>query len=229
MSKIENARGRWREWGLKRALYWELMRLLSMVGIRLHYVKVGSDMLQILGEEPIESPAGYDTRVVELAELLAYARSPDLTVQFLEQAFGRGDVCAANFFEGQLVGFSFTGYTRARASDQLDVLIPAGFRYGYKAWTHPDHRRQNLSRLRGYVRRQTLPFERMQRSISFVETHNYASLLHSYRHPRERALHMGFCGWITLFGRQIPFNSRRTRWVGFEMIRRQDDGRRQYV
>jgi hypothetical protein len=40
---------------------------------------------------------------------------------------------------------------------------------------------------------------------------------------------MGFCGWITIFGRQIPFTSRRARWVGFELVRNDDNRRRQYV
>lgn len=65
--------------------------------------------------------------------------------------------------------------------------------------------------------------------ISMAETHNYPSLLHGYRHPRLRGLRMGFCGWITVFGRQIPFNSRRARWIGFEFVRREDHRRRQYV
>jgi hypothetical protein len=229
-AKLQHFRQRKRDWGLKRALHWELMHAMSLIGFRLNYVNVGSNMKEILGEARPTAPTGYETRVVGLAEMLPHAgRVPDLSQAFLEEAFARGDVCTANFFDNQLVGFSFSSFTRARATDQLDVLVPAGFRYGYKSWTHPEHRRANLSRMRGYTRRQTLPSDRMQRSISYVETHNYPSLLHSYRHPRERSLRMGFCGWITVFGRQIPFNSRRAKWIGFEIVRRDDHRRRQYV
>lgn len=101
--------------------------------------------------------------------------------------------------------------------------------YTYKGWTHPDHRRAKLTAARIYLRQQLVRSHRRQWSISYTETHNYASLLHGYRHPRARGVRMGFCGWITLFGRQIPFNSRRARWVGFELIRRDDDGQRQHV
>jgi hypothetical protein len=107
--------------------------------------------------------------------------------------------------------------------------VPAGFRYGYKGWTHPDHRRQNLSRMRGFVRRSCVAKDHQVRTISYIETHNYASLLHSYRSPTLRSIRMGFAGWITLFGRKIPFNSRHARWVGFEFVRKHDPGRRQYV
>jgi hypothetical protein len=224
-------RQRLRDWGLRRTLYWYLMHALSKFGIRLHYVRVGADMREFLATEVApETPQGYDTRVVGIDELLPFAGVvPDLDREFLVAALQRGDVCTANFFNRELVGFSFSTLERARVSAQLDVLVPDGFRYSYKAWTHPDHRRHNLSRARGYVRRQTLKWGHEVRSISYIETHNYPSLLHSYRHPRDRSLPMGFCGWFTLFGRQIPFNSRRAKWIGFEFVRKGDDGRRQYV
>ena len=123
----------------------------------------------------------------------------------------------------------FTTRSRARVSEQLDVLIPPGFRYGYKAWTHEDHRRRHLSKMRGHFHFTTVPRPYEERGIWYVETHNYMSLLHSYVHPRQRAMRMGYCGWLTLFGRQIPFNTRAAKWIGFEFVRRSDDGRRQYI
>ncbi len=228
-SKIANFNARRRDWGLARALYWQLMQRLSKLGARVHYVSVGSGMLQILGESPQEAPPGYTTRAVGLDDLVPHASDPDLSRTFLETAFARGDTCVANFFEGRLVGYSFNAFSRARMNDQIDVLIPQGFRYGYKSWTHADHRRANLSRVRGYVRRMSLPDEHSMWYIGCVETHNYASLLHSYRHPRLRALRMGCSGWITLFGRKIPFNTRRARWVGIEFVRKEDMRVRQYV
>jgi len=230
LGKRANFRARKRDWGLRRALHWEVMHLLSKVGIRVHYVILNASMMQILGEERPAVPAGYETRVVGIDEILPYGDSVEgLSREFLESAFARGDVCTANFRDGELVGYGFTSYTRARVTEQLDVLVPAGFRYPYKSWTHPAHRRANLSSMRGYVRRQTLPAGHEQRSIDYVETHNYASLLHGYRHPRERGIPMGFCGWITVFGRQLPFNSRRARWIGFEFVRKDDTRPRQYV
>jgi hypothetical protein len=67
------------------------------------------------------------------------------------------------------------------------------------------------------------------RMISYPETHNYPSLLHGSRHPGLRSPRMGFCGWITVFGQQIPFNSRRARWIRIEFVRREDQRCRQYV
>ncbi len=230
MEKLTNFRQRQREWGWRRALHWELMHALSKLGIRVHYVNVGADLREIVGEEqPLVSPE-YNTRIAHLTDLAPHVgRVPGLSRDFLETAFERGDVCIANFHGDVLVGFSFSSYVRARVNDQLDVMVPDGFRYGYKGWTDPEHRRQNLSRMRGYTRRTCVPADHQQRTISYVETHNYASLLHSYRKPSLRSLRMGFCGWVTLFGRQIPFSSRRARWIGFEFVRKNDSGDRQYV
>jgi hypothetical protein len=112
---------------------------------------------------------------------------------------------------------------------QLDALVPRGFQYVYKGWTHPDYRRANLTSARMRVRRNALREERAPRGIRYIETHNYASLLHGYRAPADRDLPMGFCGSFTFFGREIPFNSRRARWIGFELVRKADAGTRQYV
>ena len=114
-------------------------------------------------------------------------------------------------------------------TDQLDVLVPPGFRYSYKAWTHPDHTRRNLQKATGFVRRAGPKRTFAERLVSYTETHNYPSLLHGYRHPNRRSLFMGYGGWITVFGTQIPFNSRQARKIGFEFVRRSDQRVRQYV
>ena len=62
-----------------------------------------------------------------------------------------------------------------------------------------------------------------------METHNYPSLLHGYEHPNSRSLYTGYVGWITLFDRQIPINSRHAKRIGFEFVRKSDPGVRQYV
>ena len=205
------------------------MRLIARLGVHIHYVRIGSGRKRADDDVEPKVPSGYETRVVGFGDLLPYVDSvPNLSVEFLATAFESGDECVANFYRGALVGFGFNSRTRTNVTDQLDVLIPEGFRYGYKAWTHADHRRHNLGRMRGYVKRQQLVRPYSERNISYVETHNYASLLRRYRHPRERALAMGFVGWVTFFGRQFPFSSRRAKWVGFEFVRRDDLGVRQW-
>lgn len=230
MGKRANFSQRKRDWGLGRALYWELMNAVARLGVHLHYVNIDGHLSAIMDETPPAVPTGYDTRYLGFEELRAYeGLVPDMDGAFLDSACARGDVCIANFHDDELVGFAFLSFTHARATPQLDVLVPEGFQYVYKGWTHQNHRRAGLAAARVHLRHQLLRANPAQRSISYVETHNYASLLRGYRHPRERLLRMGFCGWITVLGRQIPFNSRRAKWIGFELTPSGNHRRRQYV
>jgi len=178
--------------------------------------------------------------MVGLEDLLPFAdRVADLSADFLETAFARGDSCVASFYragagsDDDLVGFSFQSGGCAKVTGQLDILIPAGFRYTYKTWIHPAHRRRNLSQAQGYVRTHARTHagtgDDGARGMWYVETHNNASLLHSYRHPRDRYLDMGLIGWFSWFGRQIPFRTRRARWLGVELIRHGDLRVRQHT
>ena len=133
------------------------------------------------------------------------------------------------FYQGELVAFSFNSRVSAPVTDQLEVIVPEGFRYGYKSWTHVDHRRNNLSRMGGWFKQNFADRPFTERSISYIETHNYPSLLHGYRHPNLRQLRMGLVGWATLFGKQIPFSSRRAKWIGFQFQRKDKEYRRQYI
>src|SRR4030095_2739117 len=99
-------------------------------------------------------------------------------------AVARGDLCVANFRGEEVVGFAFFSFTRARVTPQLDALVPKGFVYGYKGWTHQDYRRANLTSARVHMRHHWMRQNHSLRGINYVETHNYASLLRHYRPPR---------------------------------------------
>ncbi len=205
------------DWGLARTLYWYVMAAADKVlGLRLHYVFVGPTFANM---QPVELPPGYSNRQVQLHELDAYAgRLPELDEAFLHGARERGDLCVGSFYGGELVGFSFLTSTRVRATDKLDVVVPTGFTYSYKSWTQPQHRRASLAGSRLFVMNQVhgnrLP------ALFYIETHNYPSLLRSYRPPREQRMHMGYIGWFGWFGRQFPFASRRAKWIGMEFVPR---------
>ncbi len=231
MSKIQAFRNRKKLWGLKRCLYWELMHALrSLFGFRIHYLSIGNSIDDIYRANLPVDNAGYETRMVKIAELLPFANLvPDLDECFLQKARDNNDTCVANFYEGALVGFGFNSTRRTIVTSQIDLLVPEGFRYGYKGWTHPDHRRSNLGKLRARVRGENEIHPYHERPIWYIETHNYASLLHSHQPPRERNLRVGLIGWFSFFGRQIPFNSRNAKRYGIEMVRKEDSGDRQYV
>ena len=221
-SRLETLRLHVRDWGWKRAIYWQIMQPLGKrLGFHIHYVQVGADRADLEDSVAPEVPPGYTTRLGCKEDFLPFVgQIPEMNQAFLDQAFEHGDESHVTFFGNQLVAFSFNTWVKAPVTEQLEIAVPAGFRYGYKSWTHPDHRRKNLAAMGGYVKRTQgkRPFD--ERGIWYVETHNYASALHSYRNPRERAIMMGLVGWFTLFGRQIPFASRRAKWIGFRFTRK---------
>lgn len=218
------------DWGLRRALYWQLMHFLARCGFRIHKVGVGSTRFDLFDPEPPEVPPGYETRPLGKTDLEPYVDKleTNLTQDFLDQAFANGDDCVGSFYGDQLVAFSFDSRTRTTVTDQLDVMIPEGFKYGYKAWTHPDHRRRNLSKMISHVKWKQVARDYGERGIWYIETHNYQSRLHSYIHPREWSIGFGYVGWFTLFGRQIPFNTRWAKKIGLEFVRKSDHRKRYY-
>lgn len=228
LSWLDRFRGRVRAWGPWRALHWQVKHLLArFLGLRVHYVRIGADRADLRDPAPPQVPSGYVTKLGRKEDFVPFlGRVPRLDAAFLERAFRRDDECSLTLYEGELVSFSFSTRQRARVTDQLDVLVPPGFRYAYKSWTHPEHRRRNLSNMGRWLRATQARRPFAERSIWYVETHNYASLLHGVRHPNEWSIKMGYVGWITLFGRQIPFTSRKAKQLGFEFVRNDDHRRR---
>ncbi|MEM9620633.1 MAG: hypothetical protein AAF993_03230 [Pseudomonadota bacterium] len=215
--KQANWRERLRLWGWRRSLYWLLMSALARLGLRLHRV----DTAPYRNRTPAaQLPDGYRTGYVPLAELQAMLPVDGLNSAFLKQAEAHGDICVANFYLDQLVGYSFYARARARVTDQLDILVPRGFEYVYKSWTHPEHRRRHLNKARANLHQPAA-----LTPVWYVETHNYASLLTHYRYPAGRPLRAGYLGWFSVLGRHLPFTSRQAKRLGLRLVRNAHDGR----
>jgi len=205
-----------REFGLGRGLHVYLMRALKRAfGLHLFLVELGDDRQDLA---PPRLPDGYTTRAAAPAELLGWADRADygLSRNFLEQAHARGHRVVANFCRGELVGYGFVARERARVTDQIEVVVADRLVYRYKAWTHPDHRRMHLSYARGRVNRTQFPLQPGQRTVSYVETHNYASRLHS---PELQPEAVGYCGFVRIAGRELPFTLAGPKRAGFRLAR----------
>ncbi len=196
----------------------ELFRWLSRLGLHLFIVQLGDDRPDI--KHPV-LPPGYSTRPVELEELRQWAgKVAGLDEAFLEGAMARGDRCVANFHDEELVGYGFVARQRAPVTEQLDIVVGDKLLYRYKGWTHPDHRRKHLSHSRGRINRTLFPLTEGMRTVSYVAVHNLPSkLTHVDVHP----VRLGYCGFIQLFGRELPFTGRVPRRYGFQLVRRQRD------
>lgn len=225
-------RGRINDWGWRRAIFWQVMHTLKeYFGITLSYVRVSADRLDLRDPTPPDIPPGYDVRIATKEDFEPFVGKVEfLDREFVDNAFAHDDEASIAIYNGELVGYSFVTRVKARVTPQLELHVPKNFRYAYKSWTREDHRRRYVSRMMGHVRLYNNPRrEFKERGIWIVFVHNYPSLLHSYRYPSERSIPMGYVGWITLFGKQIPFNSRKAKWIGLEVRRQGDERVRQYV
>lgn len=199
------------------ACYIAVMLALERVGVHLYLVTLGDDNPEL----PVpELPSGYEVRSVNLTELLPLAKADNgLSEGFLQGAIARGDRCIANFFHGQLVGYGFVALQRAPLTNQLDIVVTDKLEYRYKGWTHPDHRRKHLSHSRARLSRKLYPLAPGHRSVSYVATHNLASRL---TRPELHPIRLGYCGYVRLFGTELPFTHRIPRRFGFSIERRDE-------
>jgi len=218
------------QWGPRRAVIWYLLefakRILNLNLFRLWVAQGPDDAWSAdLPEIPLEFP----TRCLEPQELIPYITPDnDLPAEFLDEAQKKGDECTAVFHQGKVVSYGFDSYKRTLINEALDIDIPEGLRYGYKGWTHPDYRQQGISRYRAKAKFDRYGFRRLK-GVWYVEYHNYASLLNNrYEPPDQRPLYLGIIGWIRIFGHVIPFNSRRAKWLGTVLLKKQAPSRRTY-
>jgi hypothetical protein len=204
-----------RDFGFARTVYAVVMRFFERLGFHLFTVQLGDDNPK---REMPELPPGYTVEKAMPEDLMNWAEPKyGLSRPFLEESASNGDRCVLNLFHDALVGYGFVATARARATDQLDVVIDNNLVYRYKGWTHPDHRRKHLSLARGSLNKTLFPLGEGRRTVSFVVTHNFKSKLH---HRALKPKRIGLCGYLHLFGREYPFTLPGPRRHGFRLARR---------
>lgn len=138
--------------------------------------------------------------------------SLELNGAWLQKARARGDICVA-LFDGECM-LSYVWATRAPNPHQDGIWVhfdPAQI-YAYKAFTVRAGRRKGLQDL-VRTRMLTLLYSHGYReAVGFVETHNLASMGGLRKAGIEAS---GYAGYLTLFGRVIPFRSAGARRIGF--------------
>ena len=218
--------------GLPRRLHTHLMSVLKrLFGLRVNKIYVGADRPEMLDKRELGLPSGYSSQLCIKEHLLPFVGDAyGLSEEFLDASFAKGDDCAGAFRNGELVAYIFAARQRVPVTEQLDATIPEGFRTMFKGWTHPDHRRKNLcNNLSLILHNACWDKDFSERAVWYIETTNYSSRLHGYLNPKMWSLGMGYFGWFTFFGREIPFNSRWAKRIGFMVIRKSDSGLRLYA
>jgi hypothetical protein len=220
-------------WGVPRLVaYYFFAGLERFLNLPVYRVWVGSGIRSARHDQlPKEIPEEYPTCRLEPRDLIPYASEKNgLDEAFLEGAQTRGDRATAVFSKNKIVSYSFESTTRTPFEHDLELLIPPGFLYAYKSWTHPDFRRRGLTKYIGKVK-----FDErwanggLKRGIWYIKFHNYPSLLTNvYQQPQHRPLYVGSMVVLKALGRTVYFNSRRAKWFGCVLVREGEAACRTY-
>jgi hypothetical protein len=211
--RIDAVLERINRWGLLRALYAEVMSRNRA------WLTLCAVQTRLLMPDGLTVPIGhldpqFSIRQATRDELIEAAAQGDLdlTWEFVEAALARGDRCTAAFVGPRLVAYTWRALSSAPHVHGLWVAFVKPDRYSYKAFTLPEFRGYHLQSHIAAAADPWFVARGFIRDISFIETHNYASI-RSFRRIGHRFV--GYAGYLTLFGRPIPFRSPGARKHGF--------------
>lgn len=212
---------RWRShefvhrWGLWRALYSQAMQLAAkMFGLRVARI----NRRTLLSDIDIpELPGGYAVRQLTNADYEAAVKDAKLSTsaEFVETARAQGSFCVGAFYGGELVSYVWRAFGTTLAQDGFSLVLQKPNRYGYKALTLPDHRGLHLQNVITLFSDRTCIEMGYTYAISYIETHNYASILSDARRGNEC---VGWISWISRGRFRWCYTSRGARAIGVELV-----------
>jgi len=170
--------------------------------------------------EPFAWPdaVGYETRMVGEAEFHEYL-CDELRGADYRWAFARGDVCAASFRSGELVGYAFFSSLPTRVRDGIAFMFPPNYVYSYASTTARSHRGRRLSRdFWKTARRYRVSVEgRDPKSIWYVDVGNLESRAAIKAMGLENTF-IGYTAYVRIGRRFQIFNSAGCRRTGAGFI-----------
>lgn len=146
--------------------------------------------------------------------LAAVPDFPDqLNEEEIHRVFDQGDVCLGAFDGDRLVAFTFRCYSKAQHEPGIYIHVNKPYRYGYKAFTHPEYRGQRL--FDASIADPICRSKGFNQSLGFIETHNYSSMKRSRRNGNRI---VGMAGYFKLFGKVFAFRSSGAKQFGFAFV-----------
>lgn len=203
----------YQRWGLTKSFYIQVMNLAGKyLGLHLYWVN-----RRPLQSAPVPSlPPGLSVRVLTAADLYTAAMDPQLEIThaFIDAALTRGDMAFGVFAKEKLVSYLWRATGLAPHVDGLWVRVAPQYRYGYKAFTHPAYRGQELNIVAATLSDQAYLAKGYTEHISFIETHNFPSLaMNKKKQDVEQSV--GLAGYIKNRFLTINFRTPGCKSVGF--------------
>src|SRR5882672_4713500 len=215
-AKVARLRADAQRWGWTRVALARLAQWLrNHAGLRFYRVN-----LRPLDRRPPapDLPRGVRVCRVPAETLLRAARDPGLELDgaFTREALARGDLCFGALVGGRLVSYAWRSLGDAPARDGMWVRVAPPCHYAYKAFTLPGWRGKRL-----HIAVSLASDEHFRArgddaaEVGFNEVTNYAICAAADYLGRRR---IGYAGYLTWFGRRIPFRTRPLGKIGFEFF-----------
>ncbi|MEX1033713.1 MAG: hypothetical protein WDZ30_10160 [Cellvibrionaceae bacterium] len=208
--KLTTAKSEIQRWGLLPFAYdcamSRLKRWVTLCAVNVRPLYKNPDLPRLAPEREV--------RMVSTDELIVASADPiyDLDPDFIKKAQGRGELCMAVFEGGKILAYLWRTFASTGHEKGLWVHFDERYVYGFKAFTHPDYRQQRLQHSLSYTFDTLLRERGYSHCIAFIETHNFPSLISDKKRGHRR---VGYAGYLTLFGRVIPFRTPGARRHGF--------------
>ncbi|MCW8196327.1 hypothetical protein F6455_16150 [Proteobacteria bacterium 005FR1] len=208
---LTTARALIRQWGFFPFLYdcamCRLKPWLTLCQVEVRPLHRESDLAPKLSE-------GWHVRVATTEELVEAAADPvnDLSPEWVRKAHQRGEICVGVFDGNQIASYVWRAFGPSPHEKGLWVHFGPQHPYSFKAYTRPDYRRRRLQHSASLYLDRWLLERGFTQTIGYIETHNYPSLISSKKRGNRR---VGFAGYLTLFGRTIPFRTPGAKRHGF--------------
>jgi len=203
-----------KRWGFRRFLYAAIMWRMDS------WFRIACVFARKLHEEAItvELAEGRSVRIASYDELLEAAKDPVLRLvpSSIQEALQRGEFCTAVFDGDKIIAYAWRATGTTPHVEGVAVVFEKPYRYGFDSFTHPEYRQQKLQNAIAYVTDPAFIKEGYTHAISFVETHNYPSLISSLSRSN---IVVGYAAYLILFGKFFSFRSRGVKEIGFGFVK----------
>jgi hypothetical protein len=201
-------------WGTLRALHKIGMPKVSeLTGLHVAHVFHRSLIVDVELRDP---PEGYDVRELTEADYAALPSIPEAeaTTEFVASARRNGGFCVGAYHGDTLAAYVWRAFKDAPAEDGFRVRMGDKLRYGYKAYTMPEHRGLHLQSDISFKSERLCLARGCDQGVSYVEMHNYPSIAGD---RRRGSIAAGWLAWFSKGGVRWCYTSPGARRFGFEL------------
>jgi len=201
--------------GLMRSLFNRIMRRVARhLGIHINVVRI-----RPMADTPDypAMPPTISLQIISPETLLEACKDPELQLnhEFVQKAIERGDFAFGAFDGSKLVTYVWRAVASAPHTENLWVRVKRPFNYAYNSFTRPSHRGQRISPAVHLFSDEEMFRQGFTHRAGFVSIANSASLA-AGKHMDVDPI--GYAGYLSWFGRDIPFRTRAVRNIGFEFF-----------